>query len=75
MTEELYAQIMMEGRQATTSETEEAFEKRQRERIFALTDEETEIELAFLETKVREITKKVNQYVAEKQTKQNAVAV
>lgn len=73
MTEELYAQILAEGKQAQSPEALETFESRQRERVFALTPEETDLELAFLESKVREIEAKVRQYVAEKQ--QNAVVV
>lgn len=66
MTEELYAQIMAECSEAKTPEAEEAFDNKQKERIFALSPEETDIELAFLETKVREIEAKVHKYLAEK---------
>jgi hypothetical protein len=73
MNEAFFNQLKKELSLATTPEAEEAFRATFLARIQNQTVEERDAELAFLETKVREIEAKVRQYVAEKQAQQHAL--
>lgn len=69
MTEVLYQEIAREIKAIQTSEQALLFDEKHIERVNALTPEETNIELAFLEKKVCEIEAKVEKYFSEKQNK------
>jgi hypothetical protein len=75
MTEVFFNQLKKELSSATTSEAEESFRAKFLARISQQTIEERDAELAFLDKKFFEIKAKVEQHLAEKQAKQNAVAV
>jgi hypothetical protein len=75
MTEELYAEIMAEGRLAKTPKEREAFRAKFLARIQNQTLEEHDAEIAFFDKKFFEIKAKVEKHLEEKQAKQNAVAV
>jgi hypothetical protein len=75
MTEVFFNQLKKELSSATTPEAEEAFRATFLARISQQTIEERDAELAFLDKKFFEIKAKVERHLAEKQAKQNAVAV
>lgn len=75
MTEALYQQIGEEIDAIQTPEEELLFNKKHIDRVNKLTPEESDAELAFLEKKALEIKAKVEKHLAEKQAKQNVVAV
>lgn len=75
MNEQLYAEFLAEGRLAKTPEEREAFRAKFLARVQNQTLEEHDAEIAFFDKKFFEIKAKVEKHLAEKETKQNAVAV
>jgi hypothetical protein len=62
----LFNQRTKELASAKTPEAQALFEEQERLRVFALTDEETEAELAFLEQELLAIKAEVKAYLAGK---------
>ena len=62
----LFNQRTKELALANTLEAQAQFTKQEQERVFTLTEEETNLELAFLEQKILEIKAEAQAYLAQK---------
>jgi hypothetical protein len=72
MNEVLFNQRLQESR---LTSSQEVFWKGEKERVLALSPEETEAELAFLEQKFLEVKAEVADYLAEKRSQKKAEAI